>query len=191
VSRRHAALLLAAGVLTGCPGLDPMQRQAKYKAYQSSEYHPDGLAMRAPPEGTVPYGSVGDPALQLGVGADGKPLPQAPVAFTPKLLATGRKKFEIHCAVCHGLVGDGQSQVALNMSLRRPPSLHLYRDVPDGYLFQVISKGFGLMPSYAADLTPEERWGVVGYVRALQLSQHASAAQVPPETMQKLQGDAR
>jgi mono/diheme cytochrome c family protein len=191
VIRPSAALLLSVVFLAGCPAWDPMQRQAKYKAYQSSEYHPDGLAMRAPPAGTVPYGSVGDPGLQRGIGEDGKPLARAPVPFTAPLLATGRKKFEIHCALCHGLVGDGQSQVALNMSLRRPPNLHLYRDVPDGYLYQVISQGFGLMPGYAGDLTPEERWGVVGYLRALQLSQHASAAQVPPATMQQLQGDAR
>ena len=189
--RRPYALLLPVALLAGCPAFDPMQRQAKYKAYQSSEFHPDGLALRTPPAGTVPYGSVGDPAVQRGVGPDGKPLPRSPLAFTPPLLATGRKKFEIHCAVCHGLTGDGQSQVALNMSLRKPPSLHLYREVPDGYLYQVISQGFGLMPNYAAELTPAERWGVVGYVRALQLSQHASAAQVPPETMKKLQGDAR
>jgi mono/diheme cytochrome c family protein len=168
-----------------------MQRQAKYKAYQPSEHHPDGLAMRTPPAGTVPWGSVGDPALQQGVGPDGRPLPLAPVALTPQLLAAGRKKFDIHCAVCHGLVGDGRSQVALNMSLRKPPDLHLYRDVPDGYLYQVITKGFGLMPGYAAELTPEERWGVVGYLRALQLSQHASAAQVPAGTLKRLEGDAR
>jgi mono/diheme cytochrome c family protein len=191
VNRRHATLLLSVAFLAGCPAWDPMQRQSKYKAYQSSEFHADGLAMRTPPAGTVPYGSVGDPALQGGLGDDGKPLAVAPVPLTPKLLATGRKKFDIHCALCHGLVGDGQSQVALNMSLRRPPNLHLYRDVPDGYIFQVISKGFGLMPSYAGELTPEERWGVVGYVRALQLSQHADATQVPPATMQKLQGETR
>ena len=191
MTRHRLSLLLPLLLLAGCPGLDPMQRQAKYKAYQSSEFHPDGLAMRTPPAGAVPYGSIGDPALQRGVGPDGKPLPLAPLALTPQLLVTGRKKFDIHCAVCHGLVGDGQSQVALNMSLRKPPSLHLYRDVPDGYLFQVISQGFGLMPNYAAELTPEERWGVVGYVRALQLSQHASAAQVPAETMKKLQGEPR
>jgi len=191
VTRHRLALLLPVALLAGCPGLDPMQRQAKYKAYQSSEFHPDGLAMRTPPAGTVPYGSIADPALQRGVGPDGKPLPQVPVTLTPQLLATGRKKYDIHCAVCHGLVGDGQSQVALNMSLRKPPNLHLYRDVPDGYLFQVISQGFGLMPNYAAELTPEERWGVVGYVRALQLSQHASAAQVPAETMKQLQGELR
>jgi mono/diheme cytochrome c family protein len=191
VNRRQAALLLSLGVLSGCPAWDPMQRQAKYKAYQPSEHYPDGLAMRAPPAGTVPWGSVGDPALQQGVGPDGRPVPLAPVTLTPQLLAAGRKKFDIHCAVCHGLVGDGRSQVALNMSLRKPPDLHLYRDVPDGYLYQVISKGFGLMPSYAAELTPEERWGVVGYLRALQLSQHASAAQVPAETLKRLEGDAR
>ncbi len=188
---RSSALLLPIAFLAGCPAWDPMQRQPKYKAYQSSEFYADGLAMRDPPSGTVPYGSVGDPAVQTGAGEDGKPLARAPLPLTPRLLATGRKKFDIHCAACHGLVGDGQSQVALNMSLRRPPSLHLYRDVPDGYIFLVISRGFGLMPSYAAELTPEERWGVVGYVRALQLSQHAGAAQVPPGTMQKLQGDAR
>jgi mono/diheme cytochrome c family protein len=190
VSRR-LLLLLPALLLAGCPAFDPMQRQAKVKAYQPSTFHADGLGMRAPPAGTVPYGSVGDPALQRGVGPDGKPLPLAPVALTPQLLATGRKKFDIHCALCHGLVGDGQSQVALNMSLRKPANLHLYRDVPDGYLYQVISQGFGLMPSYAAELTPEERWGVVGYVRALQLSQHATTAQVPAENLKQLQGDHR
>jgi len=191
VIRPGLALLLPLALLAGCPAYDPMQRQAKYKAYQSSGFHADGLAMRTPPAGTVPYGSVGDPAVQRGIDLDGKPLPRSPVALTPQLLAAGRSRFEIHCAVCHGLVGDGQSQVALNMSLRKPANLHLYRDVPDGYIFQVISQGFGLMPSYAAELTPEERWSVVGYVRALQLSQHATAAQVPAETMKQLQGELR
>lgn len=188
---RRLALLLPVALLAGCPAFDPMQRQAKYKAYQTSEFHADGLAMRTPPAGTVPYGSIGDPAVQRGVGPDGKPLPLSPVALTPQLLTTGRKKYDIQCALCHGLVGDGQSQVALNMSLRKPPNLHLYRDVSDGYLYQVISQGFGLMPSYAAELTPEERWGVVGYVRALQLSQHATTAQVPAENLKLLQGDHR
>ncbi|MBK7506583.1 MAG: cytochrome c, partial [Bacteroidetes bacterium] len=91
--------------------------------------------------------------------------------------------------VCHGLVGDGESQVALSMSLRKPPSLHLYRDVADGYLFQVVSQGFGLMPSYAADLTAEERWGVVAYVRALQLSQHAQVDGLPPGLRARVAGE--
>jgi mono/diheme cytochrome c family protein len=189
--RRALVLALPVALLAGCPGLDPMQRQQKVKPYQSSEFHADGLGMRAPPAGTVASGAAGDPALRAGIGPDGKPLAVAPVPFTPALLAVGRKKFDIHCAVCHGLLGDGESQVALNMSLRRPPNLHLYRDVPDGYLYQVVTQGFGLMPAYAAELTPQERWGVVAYLRALQLSQHAAPAQVPPGIMGKLQGEAR
>ncbi len=188
--RRLAAaplLLLAAG----CPRLDPMQRQAKVKAYQPSGYYDDGLAMRAPPAGTVPRDAVLDPALGEGLGADGRPLERIPVPVTPALLAAGRRQFGIRCAACHGLLGDGESQVALNMSLRRPANLHLYRGVPDGYLFRVITHGFGLMPSYAADLTPEERWGVVAYVRALQLSQHATAAQLTPAERRALEGEGR
>ena len=179
--------------LAGCPGLDPMQRQAKYKAYQSSEFHPDGLAMRAPPAGTVPFGSVGDPALQRGVGPDGKPLPLAPLAARPRSCwPRGRKKFDIHCAVCHGLVGDGQSQVALNMSLRKPPSLHLYRDVPDGYLYQVDHRrASGSCPATPPSSPPRSAgaWSAT--------SGRCSSRSTPAprrcraETLQKLQGEAR
>jgi len=179
------ASLLALG-LAGCPAYDPMQRQAKYKAFQQSEFYADGLAMRAPPAGTVAYKSVVDAEYQTGAGADGKPLARSPVAPSPQLLQLGRKRFDIHCALCHGVLADGESQVALNMSLRRPPSLHLYRDVPDGYLYQVVSRGFGLMPSYAAELSMEERWAVVAYLRALQLSQRAAVEQLPPEVRARI-----
>jgi len=189
--RAAAALSLAALALAGCPALDPMQRQAKYKAYQESPYYADGLAMRAPPAGTVAYGSVGDAGLQTGAGPDGTPLAVSPVTPTPQLLQLGRKRFDIHCALCHGVLGDGESQVALNMSLRRPPSLHAYRDVPDGYVFQVISRGFGLMPSYAAELTPEERWAVVAYLRALQLSQHATLDQLPADLRARVAAEGK
>jgi len=186
VSRLVAAALPLL-LLAACPAWDPMQRQAKLKAYQVSDYHADGLAMRAPPAGTVPYHGAGEPGLRDGAGPDGRPVVRSPLPATPALLALGRKRFDIHCAVCHGLLGDGESQVALNMSQRRPPSLHLYRDVPDGYLFQVVSQGFGLMPAYAAELTPEERWGVVAYVRALQLSQHARVDQLPAAARGRLE----
>jgi len=183
-----APLLLA---LTACPAWDPMQRQQKYKAYQPSEYHADGLAMRTPPAGTVPYGAAVDGPVLTGLGPDARPLAISPVAPSAKLLATGRKRYDIHCALCHGVLGDGESQVALSMSLRRPPNLHLYRDVADGYLYQVVSQGFGLMPSYAAELTPEERWAVVAYLRALQLSQHAAVDRLPAPLRSRLQGEGR
>jgi mono/diheme cytochrome c family protein len=189
VIRRATLVLLLA--LTACPRLDPMQRQQKYRAYTTSEFWADGLSMRDPPAGTVEYRAALDPALTRGVGPDGRYLTRVPVELTADLLARGRSRYDVNCAVCHGVLGDGQSQVALNMSLRKPPSLHQYREVPDGYVFQVITHGFGLMPSYAAQLTPEERWAVVAYVRALQLSQAASLEQVPPEIRPRLEKEGR
>lgn len=186
---RLATLSLLA--LAACPGLDPMQQQQKYKAYQPSEYFDDGLAMRQPPAGTVPYRSAVDPALEAGLGPDGRPLALSPLPITAASLARGRARFDVYCAVCHGVLGDGESQVALNMSLRKPPSLHAYREVPDGYIFRVITHGFGLMPSYAGALTPEDRWAVVGYVRALQLSQYAGLDQLPPDAREQLQKEGR
>lgn len=188
---RRLALLLPLLALTACPALDPMQRQAKVKAYQANPAFPDGLGMRAPPPGTVPHRAPLDPAVSTGLAGDGRPVALVPIAVDEALLARGRARFDVTCAVCHGLVGDGESQVALSMSLRRPPSLHDYRQVSDGYLFQVVSRGFGLMPGYAAELSVEDRWAVVAYVRALQLSQHARLAELPPEARQRVEQGAR
>ncbi len=188
---RLLALPLAAVALAGCPRLDPMQRQQKVKAYQANGYWADGLGMRAPPEGTVPYGPLLPPEVSSGLGADGKPVALSPLPVDAKLLARGRARFDVSCAVCHGLLGDGESQVAMNMSLRRPPNLHAYRDVPDGHIYRVVSEGFGLMPSYAAELSVEDRWAIVAYVRALQLSQYATLDQVPPDARRKLEEEAR
>jgi mono/diheme cytochrome c family protein len=168
-----------------------MQRQQKVKAYQPSGYWADGLGMRAPPEGTVPYGKLLPVEVSTGLGADGLAVPRSPIAVDAKLLARGRARFDVSCAVCHGVLGDGESQVAINMSLRRPPSLHAYRDVADGHIYRVISEGFGLMPSYAAELSVEDRWAIVAYVRALQLSQYATLDQVPPDARRKLEEEKR
>jgi mono/diheme cytochrome c family protein len=188
---RLLVLPLAALALAGCPRLDPMQRQQKVKAYKASRYYPDGLGMRAPPEGTVPHGPLLPAEVASGLGPDGKPVAVSPLPVDARLLTRGRARFDVSCAVCHGVLGDGESQVALNMALRRPPSLHAYRDVPDGHIYRVISEGFGLMPSYANELTPEDRWAIVAYVRALQLSQYATIDQVPPTERRKLEEERR
>jgi mono/diheme cytochrome c family protein len=168
-----------------------MQRQQKVKAYRTSPYYADGLGMRAPPEGTVPHGPLLPAEVASGLGPDGTPVAVSPLPVDAKLLTRGRARFDVSCAVCHGVLGDGESQVALNMSLRRPPSLHQYRDVPDGHIYRVISEGFGLMPSYAGELSPEDRWAIVAYVRALQLSQYATIDQVPPAERRKLEEERR
>jgi mono/diheme cytochrome c family protein len=191
VRARLLALPAVALALAGCPRLDPMQRQQKVKAYQASGFWADGLGMRAPPEGTVPYGKLLPAEVVTGLGLDGHPVAITPIPVDAKLLARGRARFDVTCAVCHGVLGDGESQVALSMSLRRPPSLHAYRDVPDGHVYRVISEGFGLMPSYAAELPVEDRWAIVAYVRALQLSQYATIDQVPPEARKRLEEEGR
>jgi mono/diheme cytochrome c family protein len=186
-----APLAAAALLAAGCDVLDPMLEQDKVRTFRPSDFYPDGIAMRAPPPGAVAVGSVLPPEVRTGLQADGTPLARIPVPVTRELLQVGRKRFEIVCATCHGLVGDGKSLVARNMSLRPPPSLHDYTARSDGYLFQVVSKGFGLMPSYSAELTVEDRWAVVAYLRALQLSQRARLEQAPPEVRARLEREAR
>lgn len=183
--------LVAVLLLAGCNVFDPMMSQEKQKPYRPSDFFPNGVGMRAPPPGTVAAAAYRPDDVALGVGPDGRPVPRIPVKVTPELLQLGRKKFEVNCAVCHGLLGDGDSLVAKNMAVRPPPSLHQRVRLEDGHYFQVISEGFGVMPSYASELTVDERWAVVSYVRALQLSQRARLDQAPPDVRSRLESEQR
>jgi hypothetical protein len=200
---RAPFLVIAVALLGGAACdeniLDPMaDRQPKAYRYRESSFFDDGLWMHAPPEGTVPRERITqNPRLTTGREADGPMQPNGealpryvttvPVPVTRKLLDLGRKRYDITCGTCHGPAGDGESIVARQMALRPPPSLHRYIDRPAGYIYEVISKGFGMMASYAAELTVEERWAVVAYVRALQLSQNTPAAELPPDVRQQLE----
>jgi mono/diheme cytochrome c family protein len=195
-----AALLALGG--TACIDeniLDQMaDNQPKANRYRESKFYDDGLTMQAPPAGTVPRERITlNAPLTTGREADGpiqsngEPLPvyvkTVPVPVTRKLLDLGRKRYDITCGTCHGPLGDGDSIVARQMALRPPPSLHRYIDKPAGYIYEVATKGFGMMASYAAELTVEERWAVVAYIRALQLSQNTPAADLPPDVRQRLE----
>jgi hypothetical protein len=183
------ALLLAAA---GChpSDLDPMKRQARARAYQPSARFFDGRAMRTPPAGTVPRERVlGDPRVSDGSDEDGAPVTQIPLRVTAPLLQRGRARFDVVCAPCHGLVGDGQSAVARKMSLRPPPSLldERIRRQPPGALFRTLTLGFGLMPAHASALPVYDRWAVVAYLGALQLSQRAPLALAPSGVRARLE----
>jgi mono/diheme cytochrome c family protein len=183
-----AGLLLLA---TGCEVLNPMMFQPKVKPYRKSEFWADGIAMRPPPPGTVAVGAPADPAVATGRDAEGKPLARAPLAVTRDLLEVGKKRFDVYCAVCHGVLGNGQSPVARNMSIRPPPSLLDNAARPDGFYFAAMTEGYGYMPSYAPWIDPQERWAVVAYIRALQLSQRARLDQAPPEVRARLEKESR
>ncbi len=191
-SARLVLMLACAAPALGLGGCDedminPMAaRQPRVQSYRESDFFADGIAMRAPPAGTVPRERLtGTPGLNTGriAGADGKDvyLATIPLKVDRRFIELGQRSYNITCATCHGPVGDGDSIVARQMSLRPPPSFMKYLDKPPGYIFAVATEGFGLMASYAAELPPRERWAVVAYIRALQLSQTATLDQVPPD----------
>ena len=191
---RAACALLPCALLAACGDttiVDPMERQPKARAFAANPFFDDGRAMRPPPLGTVPRERiVQNPALTLGRVGD-RDVTEIPVPLTRALLDLGHRKFDIYCATCHGLVGDGRSPVAANMALRLPPNLHDRVGMAVGHYYQVIANGFGLMPGYAAELNVQERWAVIAYLRALQLSQSAPLALAPPDERERLVKEKR
>jgi mono/diheme cytochrome c family protein len=197
-------LVALALVVVGCdnrqafhepePGLERMLEQPRVDPYMESAAFADGRGMRTPPQGTLPRGWVtaAVPLVETGK-LDGHYADKVPIPVTRALLERGRNRFEVQCGACHGLLGDGHSVTATKMVLRPPPTL-LSDDVrayPPGRLYELITVGYGLMPSYAAYLSVEERWAVVGYVGALQLSQRAKAKELPPDVQQALEEATR
>lgn len=171
-----------------------MQEQPRYDPYEPSAFFSDGRTMRTPPEGTVPRerAFVARPEVASGLDARGQELGAIPLPVTRALLAAGRDRFNVVCASCHGVLGDGVSPVAQNMQLRRPPSLHQpnIRAYAPGRIYRYVTFGFGMMPAHGPYLTLEERWAIVAYVRALQLSQFAPVAQLPADVRAELAREA-
>jgi mono/diheme cytochrome c family protein len=172
------------------PGLERMLEQPRGVPYGTSAAFADGRAMREPVSGTrareQPF--VGQSRIETGlVGADY--VQDIPLPVTRASLQSGRVEFERVCATCHGVLGDGNSVVAEKMRARRPPSLHEARiaRLPAGKLFQIASRGYGLMPGYAAVLSVEERWSVVAYLDALRLSQATLARNLPASMRAELE----
>ena len=166
------------------PHLERMLYQPKVVAY--------GQPMMQPPDGTLPASaSLEDPAVRTGV-AEGAWVDRIPVPVDRAMVEHGRRDFDHYCAACHGVLGDGQSVVADKMSLRRPKNLTDAdaRDYPPGRIFQSIRQGYGLMPSYSVQLTERDTWGVVAYVRALQIARGISVYRLPPALRDKLAKEA-
>jgi mono/diheme cytochrome c family protein len=191
---KYASTIIALVLCAGCfdtTVFDPMERQPKMKSFAANAQFEDGRAMRWPPAGTVPREKqTMHPEVTAGRDRDGRLVAAIPVPITHELMEQGRKAFDIQCAVCHGLAGDGFSPVATQMSLRPPPSLHKLHNPAPAHIFEVITEGFGLMPSYSAQLDANERWAVVAYVQALRRSQSAAVSDAPPDIQAKLAKEA-
>ena len=159
-----SALLLFLG---GCK--QEMTKQHREDTYARSAVTRDGAAARPLPPGAVARGDL-----------DRDTAATNPPEVTPALLARGQERFTINCMPCHGAVGDGDGMI-VRRGFPRPPSYHTQRlrAAPPQYLFDVITNGYGVMYSYATRVSPTDRWAIVAYIRALQLSRHATLADAP------------
>lgn len=181
-------LVLAAAALVGCR--QDMQDQPKFIPLRSSTFFADGRSARPLIEGTVARGHLNDDtAFYTGKEPDGKPLDTFPFAVTTDVVERGQDRYNVYCAPCHDRTGSGDGMI-VKRGYRKPPSYHIdrLRQAPNGYLYDVITSGFGAMQDYAAQIPPRDRWAIVAYIRALQLSQNASAADVPTEARGQLGG---
>jgi mono/diheme cytochrome c family protein len=159
-----------------------MHDQPKYIPLRESTFFGDERSARPLVPGTVARGQLRDDTLLYTGKVGDKDADVFPFAIDAKVMARGQERFNIHCSPCHGRTGQGDGMV-VRRGYRRPPSFHQdrLRDAPVGHFFDVITAGFGAMPDYAAQIKVEDRWAIVAYVRALQLSEHATPADVPAD----------
>ncbi len=165
-----------------------MFNQPRYKPYAEDTFFQDGASARPIPPHTVARGRL-DEDEQFHTGKeDGKLVEAFPFPITRQILARGRERFEIYCSVCHGSAGDGNGMI-VQRGFPAPPSFHIdrLRRTPPGHLFDVMTRGYGVMYSYAARVAPEDRWAIAAYIRALQQSHNARIGDVPPDERAKLE----
>ena len=169
--RRALVLPLLALVLGGCR--NDMHNQAKTKPLRESRFFADHSSARPLPEGVVARGFLrADAALYRGVGEGGSFVLDIPVPVTRELLLRGQERFNIYCSPCHGRTGEGQGMIVAR-GFKNPSTFHVdrLRNERAGYFFDVMTNGFGQMSGYATQITPEDRWAVVSWIRTLQASQ--------------------
>ena len=186
---KPSLVLLAALCAIGFAGCDNMNtlrqdmaNQPKQNPLSPAPFFADGRSERPVMENTVAHGSIQDDALFVPKDSNAFPLP-----VNMDLLQRGQQRYNIFCSPCHGIQGDGMGMVAVR-GMKHPPSYHQdrLRNEPAGYLYDVVTNGFGAMYGYSSQIPPRDRWAIIAYVRALQLSRNAPASELPAELREKL-----
>ena len=188
-----AILLSVLFIIGGCRGnpsteppihLNPnMDYQPKYQPLEANPLFGDGAAMREPVEGTVARNQLHENVrYYTGRDENGNLVNTIPVPMTMELIKRGQERFNIYCSPCHSRAGDGNG-ILMNYNYVPVTSLHdeLVRSQPDGHFFDIITNGSAIMPSYKYQIPVEDRWAIVGYIRALQRSQNAKIEDIPVE----------
>ena len=179
-SRFKPVAVLAAAVVLVSACRQDMHDQPKYKPLRASAFFDNGSSARPLVEGTIARGTLqADTAFFTGK-VNNQLVKELPFPVTPQVLDRGQERYNIFCAPCHDQTGSGNGMV-VQRGYRQPPSMHIdrLRQVEPGHFFDVMTNGFGAMPDYRAQIAPRDRWNIVAYIRALQLSQHAAQADVP------------
>jgi mono/diheme cytochrome c family protein len=172
-------VLTTVALFSGCR-ID-MHVQPRQNPLSRSDFFSDQRSARPPVEGTVARGQLHEDSYFYTGKIGNNPGDVMPFPVSKEVLERGRERFNIFCAPCHSRLGDGNGFVPSRGFARKPPSFHIARlqKAPLGYFYDVITEGFGIMPDYASQIPPQDRWDVVAYVRALQISQNAAMADVP------------
>lgn len=186
VVRRLAGLLVVVVMLIGCR--QKMAEQPHGETYEASDFFPNGAVARSPVEGTVARGSMapGDSLTQAKTGDDY--VRRFPLDVDRSLLERGRQRYNIFCAPCHDAAGTGRG-IVVHRGFRQPAAFHIkrLRESAEGYFFDVITNGFGTMPSYGRLIPPRDRWAITAYIRALQLSQNTPAEALSTDDKRRLE----
>jgi len=178
---RSIALAIAALSLIGAAGCrQDMHNQPKYRGLRGTAFFTDGGSARPLVEGTVARGTLQDDAVFFTGKAGTATVKELPFPVDDAVLNRGQERFNIYCTPCHDTTGSGKGMV-VQRGFKAPPSFHdeRLRNADAGYFFDVMTNGFGAMPDYRMQLSARDRWSVVAYIRALQLSQHAATSDVP------------
>jgi hypothetical protein len=164
-----------------------MHDAPRYDPLESSAIARGQPSARPLPEGTVARGHLNDNALLHTGIQDGAPSPEFPFEITRADLDRGQERYNIYCSPCHSRIGDGLGMV-VQRGYRQAASFHVdrLREAPVGYFFDVMTNGFGAMADYRSQIAVEDRWRIAGYIRALQLSHQATAADVPAAELERL-----
>jgi mono/diheme cytochrome c family protein len=183
---RPVGLLFCLILLAACS--NGMDDQPKYEPYEASTFFDNGMSARPHVPNTVARGQLDADSLLYAGQVDGAPAAEFPFPITSEVLARGQERYNIYCTPCHGYAGYGDG-VVVQRGFSPPPSFHSerLRILPVGHIFDVITNGIGAMYSYGDGITPEDRWAIIAYMQALQLSQNATLEDVPPEVQPTLQ----
>ena len=181
-------LLVVLVVAAGAACRQDMHDQPKYRPFRQSDFFADQRSARPFVQGTVARGSLREDAVYF-TGKNGSDfVAELPVKVTPALLARGQEQFQVFCSPCHGRTGRGDGMI-VQRGFKAPSSYHVdrLRAMPVGYFYDVITNGFGAMADYSAQVPPADRWAIAAYIRTLQYSQYAPAADVPADKRELLE----